>query len=169
VKTPLEEVAEYVVKNQVTTPSTIQRHLRVGAVKVQQLLAELELLGVVSTAARGGDAGSVGAAHGRRSRAGQGAPVRVGSVGMSYESRAYDRSNSDGFPADPVVVLVVTGTHDVSRLVNLLNGGQPVVEQLRLRDRIVRQVKRHNAGRGALELLRAHGGPDFTEEAGTDA
>jgi hypothetical protein len=83
---------------------------------------------------------------------------------MSYESRAYDRSNNDGFPPDPVVVLVVTGTHDVSRLVNLLNGGQPVVEQLRLRDRIVRQVKRHNAGRAALELLRAHGGPDFTEE-----
>jgi DNA segregation ATPase FtsK/SpoIIIE-like protein len=54
VKTPLEEVAEYVVKNQVTTPSTIQRHLRVGAVKVQQLLAELEQLGVVSTAVGAG-------------------------------------------------------------------------------------------------------------------
>lgn len=40
-----------------------------------------------------------------------------------YESRAYDVVNDDGFPPDPVVVLVVTGTHDVSRLLNLLNGG----------------------------------------------
>jgi DNA segregation ATPase FtsK/SpoIIIE-like protein len=53
-KTPLEEVAEYVVKNQVTTPSTIQRHLRVGAVKVHQVLAELEQLGVVAPAAGAG-------------------------------------------------------------------------------------------------------------------
>src|SRR5690348_5314843 len=36
---------------------------------------------------------------------------------MAYESRAYDNEHGD-----PVVVLVVTGTHDVSRLVNLFNG-----------------------------------------------
>lgn len=36
-----------------------------------------------------------------------------------YESRAYDVVNDDGFAPDPVVVLVVTGTHDVSRLLNL--------------------------------------------------
>lgn len=81
---------------------------------------------------------------------------------MSYESRAYDKHTGDGFPPDPVVVLVATGTHDVSRLVNLLNGGQPVVEQVHLGRRIVRQVKRHDAGRAALELLKQHGGPDFT-------
>jgi hypothetical protein len=83
---------------------------------------------------------------------------------VSYESRAYDKPNSDGFPPDPVVVLVVTGTHDVSRLVSLLTGGQPVCEQVALGKRIVRQVKRHNAGRAALELLRDHGGPDFTDD-----
>lgn len=81
---------------------------------------------------------------------------------MSCESRAYDKANNEGFPADPVVVLVVTGTHDVSRLVNLLTGGQPVVEQVALGRRIARQVARHNAGRAALELLARHGGPDFT-------
>lgn len=82
---------------------------------------------------------------------------------MSYESRAYDKPNDDGFPPDPVVVLVVTGTHDVSRLVSLLNGGQLLIEQLKLGRQIVRQVKRHNAGREALKLLAQHGGPDFTD------
>jgi len=83
---------------------------------------------------------------------------------MSYESRAYDKANGDGFPPDPVVVLVVTGTHDVSRLINLFAAGQPVSEQISLGRRIRAQVRRHNAGRTALELLRAHGGPDFIEE-----
>lgn len=83
---------------------------------------------------------------------------------MSYESRAFEKPSGDGFPPDPIVVLVVTGTHDVSRLVSLLNGGQPVVEQLQLGKRIVRQVKRHNAGRAALKLLADHGGPDFTDD-----
>jgi hypothetical protein len=82
-----------------------------------------------------------------------------------YESRAYDKPNTDGFGPDPVVVLVVTGTHDVSRLVNLLSGGVPVIEQGALAERIRRQVRRHNGGRAALELLRQHGGPDFTKEA----
>jgi hypothetical protein len=83
---------------------------------------------------------------------------------VSMESRAYDKHNGDGFPPDPVVVLVVTGDHDVSRLINLLHRGQPVTEQLQLGQRIVRQVKRHNAGRAALELLAKHGGPDFTDD-----
>lgn len=74
-----------------------------------------------------------------------------------YESRAYDNEYSE-----PVVVLVVTGQHDVSRLVNLLTGGQPPVEQIGVGLKILRQVKRHNGGRAALELLRLHGGPDFT-------
>ncbi len=76
---------------------------------------------------------------------------------MSYESRAYDNAHGD-----PVVVLVATGTHDVSRLVNLLNGGSPNCEQRGLGHRVLGQVRRHNAGRLALELLRSHGGPDFT-------
>lgn len=84
---------------------------------------------------------------------------------MSIESRAYDKPNDAGFPPDPVVVLVVTGTHDVSRLVNLLNGAPPVVEQLRVGQRVVRQVKRHSSGRAALRLLAEHGGPDFNDGA----
>lgn len=80
-----------------------------------------------------------------------------------YESRAYDKPG-DAFGPEPVVVLVVTGTHDVSRLVNLLAGGQPVIEQLQLGERIREQVKRHNGGAAALKLLRDHGGPDFTGE-----
>lgn len=82
---------------------------------------------------------------------------------MSYESRAYDKL-SDVFGPEPVVVLVVTGIHDVSRLVNLFAGGQPVVEQLQLGKRIREQVKRNNGGQAALKLLRDHGGPDFTDE-----
>jgi len=74
-----------------------------------------------------------------------------------YESRAYDNEHGD-----PVVVLVATGTHDVSRLVNLLNRGN--TEQLGLGSKVVRQVRRHNAGRAALRLLRDHGGPDFTND-----
>jgi hypothetical protein len=74
-----------------------------------------------------------------------------------YETRAYDNHHGD-----PVVVLVVTGTHDVSRLVNLLQKGN--CEQGRVGDRVLQQVRRHNGGKAALELLRDHGGPDFTEE-----
>lgn len=86
-----------------------------------------------------------------------------------YESRAYDIPNDDGFPPDPVVVLVVTGTHDVSRLLNLLNGGTPLCEQLRLGQHLARQVARHNAGRAAMKLLAAHGGPDLLARLGGDS
>ena len=78
---------------------------------------------------------------------------------MSYQTRSYDNEHGD-----PVVVLVATGTHDVSRLVNLLTGATPNTEQLGLGHQIKRQVRRHNAGRAALALLRRHGGPDFTED-----
>lgn len=73
---------------------------------------------------------------------------------MSYESRAYDNEHGD-----PVVVLVATGTHDVSRLVQLFNSGN--CEQVDLADTMLKQVRRHNGGRAALQLLAAHGGPDF--------
>ena len=76
---------------------------------------------------------------------------------MSYETRAYDNEHGD-----PVVVLVATGTHDVSRLVHLLTGASPNCEHLRLGKAVLQQVRRHNAGRAALRLLAAHGGPDFT-------
>ncbi len=79
---------------------------------------------------------------------------------MSYESRAYDNEHGD-----PVVVLVATGTHDVSRLVNLMAHAKPfpTCEQVALGNRIAEQVRRHNGGRAALRLLRDHGGADFTE------
>lgn len=78
---------------------------------------------------------------------------------MSCETRAYDNEHGD-----PVVVMVVTGTHDVSRLINLLSGASPNVEHSRLGDAVLSQVKRHNAGRAALRLLADHGGPDFAED-----
>jgi hypothetical protein len=74
---------------------------------------------------------------------------------MAYESRAYDNEHGD-----PVVVLVVDGTHDVSRLVNLLAAG--TCEQVGVSAKVLRQVRRHNGGREALRLLAAHGGPDFS-------
>lgn len=76
---------------------------------------------------------------------------------MSYESRAYDNEHGN-----PVVVLVATGTHDVSRLVNLLQSGN--CEQVDLGATVLRQVRRHNGGRAALQLLAAHGGPDFLHD-----
>lgn len=76
---------------------------------------------------------------------------------MSYETRAHDNEHDD-----PVVVLVATGTHDVSRLVNLLTSGN--CEQVDLGHRVLAQVRRHNGGRAALQLLAAHGGPDFLHE-----
>lgn len=79
---------------------------------------------------------------------------------MSYESRAYDNEHGD-----PVVVLVVTGEHDVSRFASLMNGGLPTVEQFAVGDKILRQVQRHNGGQAALRLLKAHGGADFTDES----
>lgn len=81
-----------------------------------------------------------------------------------YESAAYDKPNADGFQPDPVVVIVATGTHDVSRLVAILNGG--ACEQGKLADQVLRQVRRHNGGRAALRLLAAHGGPDLLAEVG---
>ena len=78
---------------------------------------------------------------------------------MSYETRAYDNEHGD-----PVVVLVTTGTHDVSRLVNLLAGSRMALcEHIGVSDDILRQVKRHSGGRAALKLLAAHGGPDLSK------
>lgn len=76
---------------------------------------------------------------------------------MAYETRAYDDEHGD-----PVVVLVATGSFDVSRLVWLLNKGR--VEEIGLAEKIIRQVKRHNGGRAALAVLNAHGGPNFADE-----
>jgi hypothetical protein len=81
---------------------------------------------------------------------------------MSYETRAYD---TPGY-GEPVVVMVVTGTHDVSRFVNLLHTG--TCEQHGVGAKLLRQVRRHNGGRAALRLLRYHGGPDFTSDERTE-
>ncbi|MEU6712908.1 hypothetical protein ABZ897_15620 [Nonomuraea sp. NPDC046802] len=78
-----------------------------------------------------------------------------------YETRAYD--NEAG---DPVVVIVATGTHDVSRLVNLLDGSTPNSEQRRLAEQVTRQVRRRHGGRAALALLAEHGGPDLLTTVG---
>lgn len=78
---------------------------------------------------------------------------------MSYETRAYDNEYGQ-----PVVVLVTTGTHDVSRLINLLAGSRMALcEHMTVSQTLLRQVKRHNGGQAALKLLAAHGGPDLTK------
>ena len=75
---------------------------------------------------------------------------------MSYEARTYDTDQGD-----PVVVLVVKGVHDVSRIVQALTHGN--CEQADLGFRLVARLKRHPKGRMALALLKAHGGADFTD------
>lgn len=88
---------------------------------------------------------------------------------MSYTSRTYEKV--DGFfgpphETAPVVVLVVEGHHDVSRLVQALHHG--TCEQVGVGEKIVRQLKRRNSGRDALLLLKRHGGMDFTEDDAED-
>jgi hypothetical protein len=81
---------------------------------------------------------------------------------VSYEVRAYDNDHGD-----PVVVVVATGTHDVSRLVNLFHTGHPTCEQVEVGDDILAGVRRNGGGRAALQLLAAHGGPDLLFDATT--
>jgi len=81
---------------------------------------------------------------------------------MSYQTRTYDLS--DGHPA---VVLVATGTFDVSRLMGLLASGR--CEEVSLAQQLRRQVNRHNGGRAALKLLADHGGPDLLERVKTSS
>jgi hypothetical protein len=83
---------------------------------------------------------------------------------MSYQTRAYDSPGGD-----PVAVIVVTGTQDVSRMINLLAGSPANVEQLQTGQKLLKQVRSHNAGRAALKLLADHGGPDFTPDNTTIA
>lgn len=76
---------------------------------------------------------------------------------MSTEIRVYDQA-----PGDPVVVMVTSGTYDVSRLALLLHKGR--CEESARADYIRRALKRHSGGRAALALLRDHGGPDLLED-----
>jgi|SRR5579871_1005636 len=75
---------------------------------------------------------------------------------MSVDLRVYDNEHGD-----PVVVMVTTGTFDVSRLAGLLKSGR--CEDQALADALVAGCRRHNGGRAALKLLAAHGGPDLLE------
>ena len=79
------------------------------------------------------------------------------------QSGAYDDDHGD-----PHLVLVFSGTHDVSRAINLLSGGSPVIEQIGVGAKVRDQVKRHNGGRAAMRLLAQHGGQDFLAEVGGD-
>jgi DNA-binding CsgD family transcriptional regulator len=78
---------------------------------------------------------------------------------VSYDSRVYHEPTD--FGPDPVVVLVVRGTHEVSRFVHLFNGAPPTIEQLQVARKLDGQLCRDQGGRAALDLLAAHGGPDF--------
>lgn len=75
---------------------------------------------------------------------------------MSYDVRTYDTPEGD-----PVVVMVVKGVHDVSRIVQAMTHGN--CEQADVGFRLIARLKRHNKGRMALALLKAHGGQDFTD------
>lgn len=83
---------------------------------------------------------------------------------MSYETRAYDDDHGI-----PVAVIVVTGTHDVGRMISLFGGSPITVEQQRTGRKLLKQVRAHSGGRAALQLLARHGGPDFTPENTTVA
>lgn len=73
---------------------------------------------------------------------------------MATEVRVYDME--DGHPC---VVMVTSGTHDVSRLANLLHSGR--CEDQTTATYIRKTLSRHRGGRAALKLLRDHGGPDL--------
>lgn len=73
---------------------------------------------------------------------------------MTTEVRVYDME--DGHPC---VVMVTSGTHDVSRLANLLTSGR--CEDQATADYIRKTLNRHRGGRSALKLLKDHGGPDL--------
>ena len=60
------------------------------------------------------------------------------------------------------VTLTVEGSHDMSRLVQLLVHGN--CEQAELGYRLVRRLKRTRRGIFVLRLLAAHGGPRFVRE-----
>jgi hypothetical protein len=64
---------------------------------------------------------------------------------------------------DPVVVMVTTGTHDVSRLVALMERGR--CEDVGRAHQLLAACRRANAGRTALNLLAEHGGPDLLTPA----
>jgi hypothetical protein len=75
---------------------------------------------------------------------------------VTTDLRVYDNEHGD-----PVVVMVTTGTFDVSRLAGLMWKGR-CEDGARARA-ILRGARRHNGGRAALKLLADHGGPDLLE------
>lgn len=81
---------------------------------------------------------------------------------MSVDLRVYDNEHGD-----PVVVMVTTGTFDVSRLAGLLKSGR--CEDHALADALIAAYKRHNGGRSALKLLAEHGGPDLLKRVTTES
>ena len=76
---------------------------------------------------------------------------------MSVDIRA--TKNTAG---DPVLVHVVTGTHDISRHVSVHSGGFARCEDLQYVEVMRKALRRRSDGRAAMRLLAQHGGPDFT-------
>lgn len=85
---------------------------------------------------------------------------------MSYDYGTASHGLPDGAPArddwlhDPVVVIVASGSHDVSRLVQALRHG--TCEQAQLGAKVAESLGRDTVGRKALTLLKAHGGENLT-------
>lgn len=68
----------------------------------------------------------------------------------------------DGLGPNPKIVLTIEGTHDVSRIVNLLASG--LAEHVTAAADLVAKLRALSGGMAALRLLAVHGGPDFTAE-----
>jgi len=81
---------------------------------------------------------------------------------MSLHSAA---GQKDG---EPFLVIVAEGHSDVGRLLDVLNFGYARCEHAALAAQATRQVRRHPAGRDALRLLKAHGGPDLLKAVPDD-
>lgn len=78
---------------------------------------------------------------------------------MTIKTGAYD-----GADGQPVIVIVVTGEHDVSRMMHLMHRGVPSACLSLAAAKLRLQIKRHNGGQRALHLLARHGGPDLLTE-----
>lgn len=85
---------------------------------------------------------------------------------MAYKWATKSTGTDDDWFEGNTVVVVATGSHDCSRLIQALRSGNS--EQSRLGEQIARSLNRRPLGRRVAELLKRHGGEDLTELATHD-
>jgi hypothetical protein len=76
-------------------------------------------------------------------------------------TRVTDRPDDHG-GYNPKITITVQGTHDVSRITQLLASG--LVEHVIVAADLVRKLRKVPGGVAALKVLAEHGGPDYTQE-----